>query len=112
MWTLVAQFVWGTETWSRRGEAFSVYYGLFARISVFETRDRVLGLRPPLAGLPKLDPAPATVAFVSVMIGTVTFDGLTQGTLWQDFAEDSLGVGRLARVRRRDRSRRSSPRSA
>ncbi len=86
---LVAQFVWGTETWSRRGEAFSVYYGLFARISVFETRERVVGLRPPLAGLPKLDRAAGTVGFVAVMIGTVTFDGLTQGTLWQDFAVDA-----------------------
>ena len=97
--TLAAQFVWGTETWTSRGEAFSVYFGLFARVSVWETRDREVGLRPPLSGLPKIDPVPGTVAFVTVMIGTVTFDGLSQGELWQDVSEtlidgfSSLGAG-------------------
>ena len=80
--TLAAQAVWGVETWTRRGEAFSVYYSLFSRISPFETRDRVVGLRSPLGGLPRLDAAPGTVAFVAAMIGTVTFDGLSQGDLW------------------------------
>jgi hypothetical protein len=50
---------------------------------VFETRDRVVGVRPPLGGLPRLDPVAGTVAFVLVMIGTVTFDGLSQGALWE-----------------------------
>jgi len=77
----------GVEAWSRYGETFSVYFNLFARISAFETRERVVGLRPPLAGLPRLDSPPGTVALVAVMIGTVTFDGLTQGSLWR-----SLGV--------------------
>ncbi len=80
--TLAAQSVWGVESWTRRGEAFSVYYNLLSRISVIETRDRVVGLRPPLGGLPRLDPVPGTVAVVMVMIGTVTFDGLSQGALW------------------------------
>jgi hypothetical protein len=86
--TLAAQSVWGTETWSRRGETFSVYFNLFSRISPFETRHRVVGLRPPLSGLPKLQPAPGTVAFITAMIGTVTFDGLSQGRLWKDVSPD------------------------
>jgi len=80
--TLAAQAIYGTETWSRRGEGFAVYFNLFSRMSVFETRDRVVGVRPPLSGLPKLDRAPGTVAVVVVMIGTVTFDGLSQGPVW------------------------------
>jgi hypothetical protein len=80
--TLAAQAVWGVETWTRRGEAFSVYFNLLSRISLVETRDRVVGLRPPLGGLPRLDPVHGTVAVVLVMIGTVTFDGLSQGALW------------------------------
>jgi hypothetical protein len=84
--TLAAQAVYGVETWTRRGEAFSVYYNLLSRISPVETRDRVVGLRRPLSGLPQLDQAPGTVAFVMVMIGTVTFDGLSQGALWNDIA--------------------------
>ena len=55
-------------------------------MSAFETRDRVVGVRPPLAGLPRLDPVPGTVVLLSVMIGTVTFDGLTQGPVWKDIA--------------------------
>ena len=96
--TLVAQVVYGVETWTRYGETFAVYFNLFSRISPFETRERVVGVRPPLSGLPQLDPAPGTVALLSVMIGTVTFDGLSQGRLWKDFAIDltdvvtSLGV--------------------
>jgi hypothetical protein len=97
--TLAAQSVWGVETWTRRGEAFSVYFNLLSRISVFETRDRVVGVRPPLGGLPRLDPVTGTVAFVMVMIGTVTFDGLSQGALWNDIAptlQDAFGGGEAA----------------
>ena len=97
--TLAAQAVWGVETWTRRGEAFSVYFNLFARLSPFETRDGVVGLRPLLGGLPRLAPAAGTVALLAVMIGTVTFDGFEQGSAWGDisawfvdaFAE--LGIG-------------------
>jgi len=84
--TLVAMGVYGVEPWTRHGETFSVYFNLFARISVFETRERVVGLRPLLGGLPRLDPVPGTVALVAVMIGTVTYDGLSQGQLWKDLA--------------------------
>jgi hypothetical protein len=96
--TFGAMAVYGFEAWTRWGEAFSVYFNLFSRMSVFERRDRVVGVRPPLGGLPRLDEAPGTVAMVTVMIGTVTFDGLSQGQLWRDLAVQlndgiaSLGV--------------------
>jgi hypothetical protein len=96
--TLIAQVVWGVENWTRYGETFAVYFGLFARISPLATRDRVVGVRPPLSGLPHLEPVPGTVGLLSVMIGTVTFDGFSQGRLWKDLAVDltdvvtSLGV--------------------
>jgi hypothetical protein len=83
VYTLAAQVLYGTEEWSRNGETFSVYYGMFARMSVFETRERVVGLRPPLGGLPSVEPVTGTVFFVCVMIGTVTFDGLSQGYVWK-----------------------------
>jgi hypothetical protein len=86
--TLAAQAVFGVETWTRRGEAFAVYFDLFARISPFERRDGVVGVRPVLAGLPRLDPVPGTVALILIMIGTVTFDGLSQGQLWADLTGD------------------------
>jgi hypothetical protein len=86
--TWAAMWRWGAETWASRGEAFSVYFGFFARISPFSRRDGVVGRRPVLSGLPQLDPLPGTVAVVCVMIGTVTFDGLSQGTAWIE----NLGV--------------------
>ena len=82
--TLAAQAVFGVERWTERGEVFSVYFGLLARVSPFAAHARVVGIRPPLAGLPRLDVGPGTIAFVVAMIGTVTFDGLTQGRLWSD----------------------------
>jgi hypothetical protein len=87
--TLGAQAVFGVDTWTRRGEGFAVYFELFSRIAPFERRDGVVGVRPPLAGLPRLDAAPGTVALVLVMIGTVTFDGVSQGQLWADATGDA-----------------------
>jgi hypothetical protein len=99
VYTLAAQVYFGVETWTRYGESFAVYFNLFARMSVFETRAGVLGLRRPLGGLPSLDQAAGTVGFIAVMIGTVTFDGLSQGQLWLDLQTgvvetlDGLGIG-------------------
>ena len=87
--TLAAQAVYGVDTWSRRGEAFAVYFDLFARIAPFERRDGVVGVRPPLAGLPRLDAVAGTVAFVVVMIGSVTYDGFSTGALWADVTGDA-----------------------
>ena len=70
----------------------------------FEIRDGELGFRRPLGGLPKLDPAPGHRARSStVMIGTVTFDGLSQGQLWKDLLGERRRHARRARDRRADR---------
>jgi hypothetical protein len=88
VYTLAMQALFGTEAWTRNGEAFAVYFNLFSRISAWETRDRVVGLRPWLGGLPRLDTPRGTVLFVVVMIGTVTFDGFSQGQIWKDVSID------------------------
>ena len=41
--TLIGMVVYGAEPWARYGETFWVYFSLFSRLSVFETRDRVVG---------------------------------------------------------------------
>lgn len=86
--TLIAMALYGVERWSERGEAFSVYFGLFARLAPFERRGDDLGLRMPLAGLARLEPLPGTIAFVAVMIGSVSFDGAAEGSLWGNVAPD------------------------
>ncbi|HWH43533.1 MAG TPA: hypothetical protein VNT32_02265 [Thermoleophilaceae bacterium] len=82
--TLAAMARYGADEWSERGEAFGVYFNLFSRISPFEVRHGVLGVRPPLAGLAAFRPQAGTVGLLAVMIGTVTFDGFSAGSLWAD----------------------------
>jgi hypothetical protein len=86
--TFVAMALYGVETWTSRGEAFSVYFNLFSRLSPFETRDGRVGVRRPLSGLADLRPGWGTVPLVAVMIGSVTFDGASAGPIWTDIAPD------------------------
>jgi hypothetical protein len=84
--TFVAMSLYGVEAWIDRGEAFSVYYNLFSRISPFERRGRVIGLRKPLSALAQLEPLPGTVPLIAVIIGSVTFDGAAEAPIWTDLA--------------------------
>jgi hypothetical protein len=86
--TFVAMALYGVETWIARGEAYSVYFNLFSRISPFETRDRVVGVRRPLSGLAALKAGPGTVPLLAVMIGSVTFDGASEAPIWTGIAPD------------------------
>jgi hypothetical protein len=79
---LVGMSLYGIEQWTRNGDAFSVYFRLFSMISPLHWRDRVLYARPLLGGAPRLDVGSGTVALLCVMIGTVSFDGLSQGAIW------------------------------
>ena len=90
--TLAGQALYGTEAWSRNGEGFAVYFGLFARLAAFERRGGVVGVRPPLSALATLEARPGTVALLMVMIGTVTFDGLSGGKLWGDVTGGDEGA--------------------
>src|SRR4051812_8053295 len=94
---LVGMSLFGADTWSRRGDAFSVYFGLFARISPLHWRDRAVYRRPLLSGLPSLTPVPGTVVLLCTMIGTTSFDGFSQGTIWNSLVahlqNDFLSLG-------------------
>ena len=89
--TFVGMALYGVDRWIERGEAFSVYFNLFARLSPVETRDGQVGVRRPLSGLPSLEPLPGTVAVLAVMIGTVTFDGASEAPLWSGISPDIAG---------------------
>ena len=82
--TFIGMALYGVDAWTTRGEAFSVYFNLFSRLAIFETREGVLGLRPPLAGLTRIQPGSGLVLVVAAMIGTVSFDGLSETGLWVD----------------------------
>jgi hypothetical protein len=84
----VGMALYGVEEWTERGDGFSVYFALFARISPWAVRDGVLGVRPPLAGLADFRALPGTVGLLAVMIGSVTFDGAAEAPIWTGIAPD------------------------
>jgi hypothetical protein len=90
--TLAGIARYGTAAWIDNAEAFSVYYNLLSRLSPFAIGGRVLGTRPVLAGLTDLRTGPGLVPLLSVMIGTVTFDGLSQGALWRNLEPHVAGA--------------------
>jgi hypothetical protein len=97
--TFLGMGLFGVETWSSRAEAFSVYFGLFAKLSVFERRGEEVVLRPPIVGLTTLEPLAGTVALLATMIGTVTFDGFQETNAWSEVGPriadwlTSIGLG-------------------
>jgi hypothetical protein len=102
---LVGMSLYGIDTWTDRADAFAVYFGLFARVSIWERREDSLWVRAPLAALFRLDILPGTVALLCVMIGSTSFDGFTNGVLWNDVAPDlqkffvdDLGTGLTAGI--------------
>ena len=86
--TFVAMALYGVDRWIERGEAFSVYFNLFSRISPVTRRGDELGLRAPLSGLAELEPVAGTVPLLAVIIGSVTFDGVAEAPLWTGMAPD------------------------
>ena len=91
IYTYVALFgmaAFGRDTWERTGEGFAVLFALLARIAPLHVEDGAIRARWPLTGLAGADPAPGTVAFVSVMLGSVLFDGYSRTTTWQDLMAD------------------------
>jgi hypothetical protein len=103
-YTFVAMALFGSERWLERGEAFSVYFGMFASLGPFEVRDGTLGRRRFLTGAPAWVVAPGSVALVLVTIGATTFDGASEGTLQEPIATViewliDAGVGPVASLR-------------
>jgi hypothetical protein len=83
---LVGMSLYGVESWSARGDAFGVYFNLFARLSPLDVRGRRVVVRKPLAAVVPLTPVAGTVALLCTMIGTTSFDGFSQGATWNSLA--------------------------
>jgi hypothetical protein len=82
MWFGMAAF--GRRTWTEHGDAFTLYFGLLARLAPFAARDGRLIVRTPLSGLAAPLREPGTLAFVAVMLGSVGFDGFSRSPFWQN----------------------------
>ena len=92
--TWAGMAVVGRRAWHENGEAFNVYYGLFAQMAAFTIRgdgdERQIVMRPPLVGLIRLRPRPGTVPMVAVMLGSVGFDSITRTSVWQNLETGTL----------------------
>jgi hypothetical protein len=77
--------IYGVEAWTRRGDAFGVWFGLFAMLAPLGRReDGRLVLRPPVAGAARLAPAAGTVPLLILGIGSTGFDGAKEGPLFNN----------------------------
>jgi hypothetical protein len=97
---LLGMGLFGIETWTERGDAFGGYFSLLGRLSALNVRDGALWLRRPLSGVTSLAQEPGVVAMVIVIIGITTFDGASNGVVWntlqphvQSVFSEGLGLG-------------------
>jgi hypothetical protein len=81
---LAGMGLFGVGAWAEQADGFGVYFKLLSRISVL-CRDEhgVVYFRRPLSGLADMPVRAGTVALVCTVIGTTTFDGLSNGGLWR-----------------------------
>ncbi len=94
VYTLAMMAVFGTEEWCRKGEVFSVYFGMFSQLGVFEPRDGRLGVRRPFSAATKWAAGvPGSAAIVIASIGTTSFDGAQEGALKQPILDSFNWLG-------------------
>jgi hypothetical protein len=79
---LVAMSLYGIETWTQRGDAFAVYFSLFGLMAPLRWENGRIYRRAPFVGAVALELMPGTIALIAVMIGSTSFDGLSNGTFW------------------------------
>ncbi|HEU4600204.1 MAG TPA: fenitrothion hydrolase, partial [Solirubrobacterales bacterium] len=78
-YTLAMMALFGVEEWCRRGEVFSVYFGMFAELSPLRVEDGRLGWRRPLSGAPHWATVPGSAAVVIASLSSTSFDGAQEG---------------------------------
>lgn len=87
----------GRRDWLRNGEAFGVYLGLIARAAPLgRDGDGRVTVRPPLAGLPRLEPHPGLLAVILVALGSTTFDGFSRTSWWVSRTSSLSEAGQIA----------------
>jgi hypothetical protein len=105
--TFFAMGLFGVEEWIERGETFSVYMAMFARLAPLEVRDGRLGVRRLLSGTTGWAEIPGSVALVVATIGATSFDGGQEGVFSDGINKlfDKLrdaGIGALTAFRLTD----------
>jgi hypothetical protein len=102
--TFIGMALFGIEEWTSRGEAFSVYFNMFARLAPLEVREGRLGTRRWLSGTVGWAAVPGSVALVLLTIGITAFDGAQEGLLKDTISSTfdavvDLGIAPLTSLR-------------
>ena len=109
---LVGMSLYGVEAWTRRGDAFGVWFGLLALLAPVGRRaDGRLVLRPPAVAATRLAAVTGTTALLLVAIGSTGFDGAKEGPAVQRHRRPTSRTPSRASARRRA-SGSSSPSSS
>jgi hypothetical protein len=94
-------YVFGRESWAGNAGFFVMVFALFGRFGIFEWRGGALRLRPPAVGL--ISDRSATfsqMAFIILILATVTYDGFAETELFQTLAlmlyQPLQGLGPIA----------------
>jgi hypothetical protein len=106
LYTYVALFgmaSFGRDVWEERGEGFAVAFAYFARLAPLHAVDGRIRLRWPVTGLSVAERTPGSTAVLSVLLGSVMFDGYSRTARWQDwlasiegpYLDGRPGVGEL-----------------
>lgn len=88
LFNFLCMLVFGYESWSRRGECLSVFFGMIARLGIVEPAPRAgssrrLVLCWPGAKLRNAAPLPLSgVLFLLLALASVSFDGLSKTFFW------------------------------
>jgi hypothetical protein len=86
---LVGMSVYGVEAWTRRGDAFGVWFGLIALLAPVGRRaGSWIVLRPPVVAATRLNAVPGTTALLLTAIGSTAFDGASEGPLFTGLIGD------------------------
>jgi hypothetical protein len=80
---VVGMLLFGVEEWAERTDGFGAYFGLLGRMAPLCVERGVVYARRPLSGLTQMRVGPGTVALVCAVIGTTTFDGLSNDVVWR-----------------------------
>jgi hypothetical protein len=85
---VVGMGLFGVDAWTRRGDAFGVWFSALATLAPVTRRDGVLHLRAPGVGAARFDALPGAAAVLICGIGVTAFDGMREGPVFSDIAPD------------------------
>ena len=82
--SLFGMALFGERAWSSNADAFGVYFRMFSRLAPLQWHGGRLLRRAPGTAIADFNMIPGTLALILVSIGSTSFDGFSQGSMWGD----------------------------